>query len=179
MHDPDLTTAFINAIGRSHLGHLHRCPADVAPYSPWAVADWLQSLDLQEPITIVAFSAGVVGAIAAAQRYRRSAVRAFIALDGWGVPLVAPFPIYRLSHDGFTHWTSLGYGQQNFYADPAVAHLDLWRSPDRVTGWRIQSSNSLLGNGLLSAIAPLPSWGDRTTAAQWIRELLQDETLRY
>jgi hypothetical protein len=170
VHDPALTDAFLDAIGRSHFGTLHRRPAEIFPYDPLGVTRWLFSLDRQEPITIIAFSAGVVGAIAAAlthHQYLERSIRAIIALDGWGVPLVAPFPTYRLSHDAFTHWTSIGYGQQNFYADPPAPHLDLWRSPDRVTGWRVQSSTCPL-----SALLPMPVWGDRITAAQWIRELL-------
>ena len=57
-------------------------------------------------------------------------MKALIAFDGWGVPLVGNFPIYRISHDQFTHWSSelLGKGDKSFYADPPVEHLDLWRS---------------------------------------------------
>jgi hypothetical protein len=64
-------------------------------------------------------------------------IRALVALDGWGVPLYGSFPIYRLSHDEFTHGSSqvLGMGQNPFYAEPGVPHLELWRSPDRAWGW--------------------------------------------
>ncbi|NJK53546.1 MAG: hypothetical protein HC936_13370 [Leptolyngbyaceae cyanobacterium SU_3_3] len=57
-------------------------------------------------------------------------------MDGWGVPLGGDFPIYRVSHDRFTHWSSAWWvaGLDSFYADPAVAHLDLWRSPQTVQG---------------------------------------------
>ncbi|MGB3188280.1 MAG: hypothetical protein WBB43_02490, partial [Limnoraphis sp.] len=64
-------------------------------------------------------------------------VKALIALDGWGVPLGGNFPIYRISHDRFTHWSSalLGGGVESFYADPPVEHLDLWSSPQTARGW--------------------------------------------
>ena len=29
----------------------------------------------------------------------------------------------------------LGGGHNNFYADPAVEHLEMWRSPQTVQGW--------------------------------------------
>jgi len=99
--------------------------------------------NLRSPLTFISFSAGVVGAIAAAHLWQMFAgeVKAFIAIDGWGVPLWANFPIHRMSHDYFTHWSSktLGCGQNNFYADPAVTHLDMWRSPQTVMGWWVDS----------------------------------------
>ena len=54
------------------------------------------------------------------------------------MPLTGNFPIYRVSHDYFTHWSSglLGAGYKGFYADPEVEHLDLWRSPANVYGWQ-------------------------------------------
>ncbi len=91
------------------------------------------------PIVFIAFSAGVVGAFGAAQAWQNEGglIKAFIALDGWGMPLWGNFPIYRLSHDYFTHWSSalLGAGKESFYAEPGVEHLELWRSPHTVTGW--------------------------------------------
>ncbi|MCG8364640.1 MAG: hypothetical protein MJA27_15080 [Pseudanabaenales cyanobacterium] len=99
------------------------------------------------PLTFLSFSAGVVGAIGAALTWRQwgGQVQALIALDGWGVPLLGDFPIHRASHDAFTHWSSalLGAGQDSFYADPPVAHLDLWRSPHTVSGWWVRKT----GNG--------------------------------
>ena len=90
-------------------------------------------------LIFISFSAGVAGAIGAAWAWRQMGgrVKAFIALDGWGVPLYGDFPIYRLSHDYFTHWSSalLGGGEESFYASPPVEHLDLWRSPQTVQGW--------------------------------------------
>lgn len=89
-------------------------------------------------VIFISFSAGVVGAIGAAWGWQQmgGTVNALIALDGWGVPLYGDFPIYRLSHDYFTHWSSalLGGGDESFYASPPVEHLDLWRSPKTVTG---------------------------------------------
>ncbi|TAE55419.1 MAG: hypothetical protein EAZ76_10410 [Nostocales cyanobacterium] len=94
---------------------------------------------LESPIVFISFSAGVVGAIAAAKiwQIRGGNVKAFIAIDGWGVPLIGNFPIHRLSHDYFTHWTSviLGMGEDNFYANPPVEHLSMWRSPQKVQGY--------------------------------------------
>ncbi|MBN3910459.1 MAG: hypothetical protein HWQ35_29155 [Nostoc sp. NMS1] len=108
---------------------------------------------LKSPIIFISFSAGVVGAIGAAHLWQLlgGSVKAFIAIDGWGVPLQGNFPIHRMSHDYFTHWSSclLGCGQNNFYAQPAVDHLSMWRcltksrSPSTsqtVQGWWVDSS---------------------------------------
>ena len=69
-------------------------------------------------LTFICFSAGVVGGIGAAHLWQShfGPVRAFIALDGWGVPLFGDFPIYRFSHDEFTHRSSglLGAGEDSF-----------------------------------------------------------------
>jgi hypothetical protein len=96
-------------------------------------------------LTLIGFSAGVVNAIALGHYWEAQGVKikALLALDGWGVPLIGNFPIYRLSHDYFTHWSSclLGSGQENFYADPPVDHLSLWSSPDLVTGWSIRENS--------------------------------------
>lgn len=115
------------------------------------------------PLIVVAFSAGCLGSLALAHHYwQRSpgAVRALFAVDGWGVPLVAPFPVYRLSHDWFTHVTCrpLGSGVVNFWADPAVPHLELWASPGQVSGWQISCNQ------------PTPS---PTTAAAFLRHWIQ------
>lgn len=91
------------------------------------------------PLLFISFSAGVVGAIGAAWGWQLlgGEVKAFIALDGWGVPLIGNFPIHRLSHDYFTHWSSalLGSGADSFYAEPPVEHLEMWRSPQSVQGY--------------------------------------------
>ncbi|RUR87323.1 hypothetical protein DSM107007_15080 [Nostoc sp. PCC 7120 = FACHB-418] len=31
----------------------------------------------------------------------------------------------------------LGSGQTNFYAEPPVEHLTMWRSPQTVQGWQV------------------------------------------
>ncbi|AVH65561.1 MULTISPECIES: hypothetical protein [unclassified Nostoc] len=107
---------------------------------------------LKSPIIFISFSAGVVGAIGAAHLWQLlgGSVKAFIAIDGWGVPLQGNFPIHRMSHDYFTHWSSslLGSGQNNFYAQPAVDHLFMWQCLTKsrsastlqsVQGWWVDS----------------------------------------
>ena len=110
-------------------------------YSAIDIYHWLKSSKLSSEIVIIAFSAGVVGAIGAALAWQIQGgqIKALIAFDGWGVPLWGNFPIYRFSHDRFTHWSSaiLGAGNEGFYADPPVAHLDLWRSPETCWGWKV------------------------------------------
>ncbi|MBN3939612.1 MAG: hypothetical protein V7L21_01745 [Nostoc sp.] len=103
---------------------------------------------LESPIIFISFSAGVVGAIGAAHLWQLlgGRVKAFIAIDGWGVPLEGNFPIHRMSHDYFTHWSSclLGSGQNNFYAEPAVDHLSIWKSPQTVQGCCVDSSIEII-----------------------------------
>ncbi|MDB9375980.1 hypothetical protein [Nodularia sphaerocarpa] len=107
------------------------------------LGDRLQN-DLKSPVIFISFSAGVVGAIGAACSWQLLGgnIKAFIAIDGWGVPLAGNFPIHRMSHDYFTHWSSslLGGGHDNFYAEPAVEHLSIWRSPQTVKGWWVDRS---------------------------------------
>jgi hypothetical protein len=122
------------------------------------------------PLVFIAFSAGTVGAIGAAWVWRLlgGQVKAFIALDGWGTPLYGDFPIHRLSHDYFTHWSSasISSGTDHFYADPPVPHLDLWRSPHTTNGYWIQHASPF----------PLPYFFHpttmRTTAAEFLLSLL-------
>jgi hypothetical protein len=99
---------------------------------------------LESPVIFISFSAGVVGAIIAAMQWQvfGGHVKAFIAIDGWGMPLGGNFPIHRLSHDYFTHWSSasLSSGKDNFYAEPPVDHLSMWRSPQKVMGYWVDSS---------------------------------------
>ncbi|MGI8504136.1 MAG: hypothetical protein ACR2LR_23830 [Hassallia sp.] len=101
----------------------------------------------KSPVIFISFSAGVVGAIAAAYSWQMLGgnIKAFIAIDGWGVPLWGSFPIHRMSHDYDTHWSSkiLGSGQDNFYADPPVEHLSMWRSPETIQGRWVDSSNEV------------------------------------
>ncbi|MEJ1929743.1 hypothetical protein WDZ92_05605 [Nostoc sp. NIES-2111] len=155
IHNSELTESFIlgllsvvsdNSI-RYNLANILVVPTDgVLPLSPLYILQFLQdrlSSNPKPPVIFISFSAGVVGAIAAAWQwqYQGGHVKAFIAIDGWGVPLWGNFPIHRLSHDYFTHWSSLllGSGQNNFYAEPPVEHLTMWRSPQTVQGWRVDS----------------------------------------
>ncbi|TVQ59923.1 MAG: hypothetical protein EA366_04155 [Spirulina sp. DLM2.Bin59] len=110
---------------------------EIAPYDGRAIATLLT--DLTRPVTLIGFSAGVVGAIAAARIWERQGgmITRLVAIDGWGVPLGGNFPIHRLSHDPFTHWSSalLGAGDMAFYADPGVEHWQLWQAPATAWGW--------------------------------------------
>lgn len=139
VHSPEFTEEFVVGLGKG-LHPFLIFPGETLPvYSPQHVLEFLESeASISVPIICIGFSAGVVGAIGAARRWQTQGgtIRAFIAIDGWGVPLFGTFPIHRLSHDYFTHWSSalLGRGADSFYADPSVHHLDLWRSPQTVTG---------------------------------------------
>ncbi|MBW4563689.1 MAG: hypothetical protein KME32_21605 [Mojavia pulchra JT2-VF2] len=129
---------------------------------------------LESPVIFISFSAGVVGAILAACSWRLLGgnVKAFIAIDGWGVPLWGDFPIHRISHDYFTHWSSslLGSGQNNFYAEPAVDHLSMWRSPQTVQGFWVDSSEEFYPK---SDCAERSAKGDRLSAAEFLHLLLK------
>ncbi len=107
-----------------------------------APQDWLT-----RPMTLIGFSAGAVAAMGAALLLETlgGKVQAVFLLDGWGVPIAGRFPTYRLSHDHFTDWSSalLGAGQARFYATPAVDHLDLWRSPQTVSGICIPAATAV------------------------------------
>ncbi|BDA67586.1 hypothetical protein CAL7716_017520 [Calothrix sp. PCC 7716] len=154
INNPALTEKFVTClydkitdglVGNNYV-NLLTVPADgILPLSGLHIFEFLRhrlksNLD---PVTFIGFSAGVVGAIAAAHLWQLQSgkVEAFIAIDGWGVPLLGDFPIYRMSHDYFTHWSSLvlGSGQYNFYADPAVEHLQMWENPQAVQGWLVDS----------------------------------------
>jgi hypothetical protein len=167
IHDPQLTQAFWQAIQNTASNSLREAKVHtVNDAKSWAfsamhVLQFLRQTVLRsEPLIFVCFSAGVVGGIGAAWAWQQQggAVRAFLAIDGWGVPLLGSFPIYRLSHDRFTHLTSqpLGMGQHPFYADPGVGHLDFWRSPDQAWGWWDRDGQKL-----------------RMTAAQVICQILE------
>ena len=141
LHPPELTRDFIKNLGLASRDRLLILPATIPPYSGMAVFNFLnQNSDRTSPLLCIAFSAGVVGAVFAtfAWQSQNRTVSALIAVDGWGVPLVGDFTIYRLSHDYFTHWSSalLGGGEESFYADPEAHHLELWRSPQTIYGWR-------------------------------------------
>jgi hypothetical protein len=179
IHDPQLTQSFLASLLQAQANRMQPdqpqpliFPVEkYPPYSGlhilWFVHQQLSSEYpdrlLQIPLVFVGFSAGVVGAIGAAWGWQLMGgiVKAFIAVDGWGVPLWGNFPIHRISHDYFTHWSSalLGAGWDSFYADPPVAHLELWRSPQATNGWSIPANAS-----------PSKSY---TTAADFLVNLLQ------
>jgi hypothetical protein len=156
-HDRRLTDRFIESLQRASL-----VVDSYILLPPFSCLD--RTLHSREPLTIIGFSAGVVGAIANAHQWQASGgqIKGLIAVDGWGVPLGGNFPIYRLSHDYFTHWSSslLGSGTQNFYADPPVEHLTLWSSPHEVMGWlvahdRVERASALTFLSSLLAIDEL------------------------
>ena len=119
-------------------------PSGIAPYGPDLIRShvlerWQQAeLPPSYPTAWIGFSAGVVGAVVTARRWQREGglVKGLIAVDGWGVPLGDRCPRFRLGHDRFTaqscEW--LGASDGFFYCDPALGHLDLWRSPQQSWG---------------------------------------------
>lgn len=170
IHEAKLTESFLAGLLESNSSRKPEkiliFPNQEAPaYSSGHILQFLgENHCLSSPILFISFSAGVVGAIAAAWGWQLlgGKVTAFIALDGWGVPLTGNFPIHRLSHDYFTHWSSalLGSGEDSFYAAPSVEHLELWGQPQTVSGWWIQRQND---HSQLKT---------RTTAAQFLTMLL-------
>ncbi|MEM9136507.1 MAG: hypothetical protein AAGB01_04060 [Cyanobacteria bacterium P01_F01_bin.42] len=109
------------------------------------------------PSIYVGFSAGVLRAAAAAHiaRQRGQTVKGLIALDGWGVPLCDDaVPVYRFSHDLFTHATSplLG-GAGIFFADPPVPHLHLWGQAPQTRGWYLQAGVEAIEISEIEALA--------------------------
>ncbi|MBD2121908.1 hypothetical protein [Trichocoleus sp. FACHB-262] len=129
-------------------------PAQCYPaYSAFHIVQFLQETfrqhqlsSAQTGLVFLSFSAGVAGAVGAAWAWQQlgGQVKALIALDGWGVPLYGDFPIHRVSHDYFTHWSSAlwGAGADSFYAEPAIDHLELWRSPQTAQGWWVPVENA-------------------------------------
>ncbi len=183
IHDLELTLSFLAELrceagkrSRSQLfdaldspsGDLLIFPAqDYPAFSAFHILHFLRERSnvSLSPLLFISFSAGVVGAIGAAWGWQLlgGSVKAFIAIDGWGVPLSGSFPLHRLSHDDFTHWSSslLGGGENSFYADPPVDHLDLWRAPQTAQGWHISHS----------CVGTLPRSG--LTATQFLTMLLE------
>lgn len=176
IHPPEFTASFVRHI-ESQIGDYLVVPSDGLPYSAPHVFHYIYRQFViprptptqaiaSTPLVFVSFSAGVVGAIGAAWMWQAlgKKVKAFIAFDGWGVPLIGNFPIHRISHDRFTHDSSIAWGgAESFYADPPVSHLDLWRSPQTAIGWRVPNRFRLLeSDGGI----------DRTTAADFLLALL-------
>lgn len=175
IHNAELTDHFLASVTLPN-AEVRVFPAQTqAPYAPWAVLDYLRTTyglpEQAPPLRFVAFSAGTVGAIAAAQLWQNAGGRVVsaIALDGWGMPAWTGFPVYRMSHDRFTHWSSrlLGGVVEGFYADPPVPHLELWRSPHTVWGWRDRTPIPGLP----------PTTRIRTTAAHALHQWLQPLSL--
>ncbi len=112
------------------------------PISPFEIYQWMTDTlgnpATQPPIVGIGFSAGVVGLAGALFLWQSSGgkVARLYAVDGWGVPVVG-LSVVRISHDRFTHLTTLplGAGEINFYADPAVDHLSLWGTPELAIGF--------------------------------------------
>lgn len=148
IHPPELTDSFLASLSITHNQLVF--PTNQYPaYSSGHIVHWLQQQTLvSQKLLFITFSAGVVGGIGAAIALQLLGyqISAFIAVDGWGVPLFPMFPLYRLSHDYFTHWSSaiLGAGNESFYAEPAISHLEIWRSPETCYGWRISGKEKLL-----------------------------------
>lgn len=186
-HPPELTIDFLKGLGRDP-GKTVRpdliYPADrQPPYSSLHLLTFLRqseqgqtekSYQKLQSLLFIGFSAGVVAAIGAAHLWQADggSVKAVIAIDGWGVPLWGNFPIHRLSHDAFTHWSSalLGGGEAGFYADPAVGHLDLWRSPQHVGGYWVQPARPVSSQNAVSLQSS--DRYHRTTAAEWLNHWL-------
>ncbi len=175
IHKPALTENFISGClnfdrvsAKKSVNILAFPGSGVLALSPLHILEFLHDRlgnELESPVIFISFSAGVVGAILAANSWQLLGgnVKAFIAIDGWGVPLWGDFPIHRMSHDYFTHWSSslLGSGQNNFYAEPAVDHLSMWRSPQTVQGLWVDPSLEFYPKS------------DRLSAAEFLRLLLQ------
>ncbi|MGB6294863.1 MAG: hypothetical protein WBF90_01610 [Rivularia sp. (in: cyanobacteria)] len=160
IHESTLTKSFIKSLNKanSHSSlnqksvNILELPANnLSALSGFHIYQFLRECladQLKSPCVFISFSAGVVGAITAASLWQffGGNVKAFIAIDGWMVPLAGNFPIHRMSHDYFTHWSSclLGSSHNNFYAQPAVDHLELWRSPSTVEGYLVDSPSEEL-----------------------------------
>lgn len=181
IHDPRLTDEFLSALH----GGSSKClvfPAhDYSAYSALDILHFLKMISMDDrALLFVGFSAGVVGAIGAAfgWQWMGNPVKALIAIDGWGMPLMGHFPIHRISHDAFTHWSSSPLGiceilGDRFYADPSVPHLDLWRSPTTVHGWWTHYASSPSLNappGFQWPASPLQTY---TTEQDFLVSLLQ------
>ncbi|MBG1240941.1 hypothetical protein [Nostoc sp. NZL] len=186
IHEPELTESFrfglLDLVSNSTIGHktaniLVFPSQDLLVLSAFHILQFLRDRlgdQLKSPIIFISFSAGVVGAIGAAHLWQLlgGRVKAFIAIDGWGVPLQGNFPIHRMSHDYFTHWSSclLGSGQNNFYADPAVDHLSMWQC--LTTSRSASTAQTVQGWWVDSFIGISPPKG-HLTAAEFLHMLLK------
>jgi hypothetical protein len=179
IHPTAFTQQFLMGVG-AVLDRALVFPTDRYPvYSSWHIWQFLQAqpaLSVHREILLIGFSAGVVGAAGAINLWQWSGgqVKALIAIDGWGVPLLGDVPFYRMSHDPFTHWSSalLGIGNESFYAEPAVAHLDLWRSPQLIQGWTVRLPQPSSPAVSLHGLDSQPKTYVKMTAAQFIKKIL-------
>ncbi|WAL61439.1 hypothetical protein [Thermocoleostomius sinensis] len=180
IHPPAFTESFIKGLDISPHDLLvfptNRYPA----YSVYHLVQFLQETVPKQPkqaLLLIGFSAGAVAAVGAATVWQlHGSVKAVMALDGWGVPQLGTVPLYRFSHDAFTAWSSACLGGQSlaFYADPAVAHLELWRSPKTTQGWLIQNSDPAIPSPQpLTWTRTTPSTYERSTMAEVLRKLLK------
>ncbi len=156
-HARSLSEQFVRSLPSFVRPHL----VETFPADPIALFRWLTqtfgspqaSASKQPSLIAIGFSAGVVGLVGALSQWQQQGgkVARFFAIDGWGVPIIG-LPVCRLSHDNFTHWSSLllGAGAVNFYADPPVDHLDIWGAAERVRGHQV-SGCSRLGEESMTA----------------------------
>ncbi len=163
-HSPSLTENFISSLYFIPRNNIFILPTEkYPPYDGLHILQlMIKNIKLTQPVLLISFSAGVVGAISSAYLWQilGGKITALIAIDGWGVPLISNFPIYRLSHDYFTHWSSnlLGSGKSSFYANPPVAHLQMLTNPDNIKGWCIENNDIKIN----------------TTVTKYIKLLLQE-----
>lgn len=191
LHPPRLTHRFVQSL-QPLLKDAWIVPGQSIPvYSPQHVFTFLQQQWRQtmkdaelyngpsQSLIFIGFSAGVVGSLGAARLWQTmgNQVLALIALDGWGVPLYGEFPIHRVSHDFWTHWSSgyFGHTQESFYVEPAIDHLDLWRSPHTASGIRTKALHPPHHPFVDAPLpdAPLPDAQQPETAASFVRSLLE------
>ncbi|MEL6229122.1 MAG: hypothetical protein AAFR24_04365 [Cyanobacteria bacterium J06627_3] len=139
-HAPALTHSFLQSLlGKLTPERLWVLPIGSSPLAlPWLLTS-PQAPQRAHPLSVIAFSAGVVGAYPLLMAWQRlGGTSQLIALDGWGMPLPGNLEIYRVSHDGWTHHTtyfpSADESRGYFYCQPAVNHLDLWQSPQLSQG---------------------------------------------
>lgn len=155
VHPSEATESFRRCFTPLHSSSTLVIPETIAPYNGLKITQFVCAhCNQNEPLLFMGFSAGVVGALWAAQQWQQQGgqVVSLWAWDGWGVPLATTYPTVRISHDHFTHWSAglLGPGEQAFWADPPVAHLELWRRPDQVVGWQAQGWGLKARSTLLS-----------------------------
>ncbi len=160
MHPFDLTRGFLETmepVFRCISQDIHVLPTNTHP--PFCAVHILGFLGSRitpcgRPVICIAYSAGVVGATAAlsAWQLQGGQVKLLIAVDGWGVPTVPWLPVYRLSHDYFTHWSSLGPVRGSFWADPGVGHHQIWAEPDQCWGRDAQTGKWCSAAGFIAQI---------------------------